>query len=234
MQLCIANLAAPLFHLSCTQAHKLDAMEFFKKMAVSPDDLPDAIFASVGRLVWRDIGPTALGFRLLLKARGAGGGGGEGRAPPRVGSACSRVPLGDRGPPAGVIGGFTLHRHKALAVLHRAALALPCSSPLPGGGGPCHHAGWGRTPTLVNAAGAGLQLVRDADDDFWASHAGFQAESEAAGQEGPMRDGPRMRAMPAWHRLRPLLVRNTAPGKMGGAGAADSQLLDELGPAFRA
>lgn len=61
-------------------------MEFFKKMAVSPDDLPDAIFASVGRLVWRDIGPTALGFRLLLKARGAGGGGGEGRAPPGWGA----------------------------------------------------------------------------------------------------------------------------------------------------
>ncbi len=49
------------------QAHKLDAMEFFKKMAVDPEDLPDTIFASIGRLVWRDVGPTAIGFRLLMK-----------------------------------------------------------------------------------------------------------------------------------------------------------------------
>ncbi|KAL6769693.1 hypothetical protein ACKKBG_A32010 [Auxenochlorella protothecoides x Auxenochlorella symbiontica] len=49
------------------KAHKLDAMEFFKKMAVDPEDLPDTIFASIGRLVWRDVGPTAIGFRLLMK-----------------------------------------------------------------------------------------------------------------------------------------------------------------------
>lgn len=49
------------------KAHKLDALEFFKKLAVDPEELPDAIFSSIGRLVWRDIGPTAIGFRLLMK-----------------------------------------------------------------------------------------------------------------------------------------------------------------------
>jgi len=49
------------------KAHKLDALEFFKKLAVEPDELPDHIFASIGRLTWRDIGPTAIGFRLLMK-----------------------------------------------------------------------------------------------------------------------------------------------------------------------
>lgn len=50
-------------------AHKLDAMEFFKKFAVDPEDLPDTIFASIGRVIWRDIGPTAIAFRVLLKVR---------------------------------------------------------------------------------------------------------------------------------------------------------------------
>lgn len=71
-------------------AHKLGALEFFKKMAVGPDELPDVIFASIGKVrmrtcparpetlahsgsldclqvIWRDIGPTAVGFRLLMK-----------------------------------------------------------------------------------------------------------------------------------------------------------------------
>lgn len=48
-------------------AHRIDAMEFFKKMAVDPEDLPDTVFASIGRVVWRDVGPTAIAFRLLLK-----------------------------------------------------------------------------------------------------------------------------------------------------------------------
>ncbi|KDD73629.1 hypothetical protein H632_c1984p1 [Helicosporidium sp. ATCC 50920] len=42
-------------------------MEFFKKFAVDPEDLPDTIFASIGRVIWRDIGPTAIAFRVLLK-----------------------------------------------------------------------------------------------------------------------------------------------------------------------
>ena len=49
------------------KAHKLGALEFFKKMAVGPDELPDVIFASIGKVIWRDIGPTAVGFRLLMK-----------------------------------------------------------------------------------------------------------------------------------------------------------------------
>jgi short-subunit dehydrogenase len=49
------------------KAHKIDALEMFKRLAVSPDDLPDAIFASVGRTVYRDIGPTAIGFRFVPK-----------------------------------------------------------------------------------------------------------------------------------------------------------------------
>lgn len=49
------------------KTHKLDMLDFFKRLAVDPDDLPDAIFAAVGRSVWADIGPTAVGFRLATK-----------------------------------------------------------------------------------------------------------------------------------------------------------------------
>ena len=34
---------------------------------VEPDALPDLIFASVGRVVWRDIGGVAVVFRLMMK-----------------------------------------------------------------------------------------------------------------------------------------------------------------------
>ena len=49
------------------KAHKIDMLEFFKQFAVSPDELPDAVFASIGRTIWRDIGPTAISFRMLMK-----------------------------------------------------------------------------------------------------------------------------------------------------------------------
>ncbi|GIL59058.1 hypothetical protein Vafri_14014, partial [Volvox africanus] len=49
------------------KAHKLDALDFFKRFAVHPDELPDTVFASIGRTVWRDVGTTALCFRLLPK-----------------------------------------------------------------------------------------------------------------------------------------------------------------------
>lgn len=49
------------------KAHKLSALQFFQKLAVDAEELPDTVFASIGRLVWRDVGPTALGFRLLMK-----------------------------------------------------------------------------------------------------------------------------------------------------------------------
>ncbi len=49
------------------KAHKIDALDFFKQFAVSPDALPDTVFASIGRTTWRDIGPTAISFRVLMK-----------------------------------------------------------------------------------------------------------------------------------------------------------------------
>mmetsp|Transcript_7805 Transcript_7805/g.20776 ORF Transcript_7805/g.20776 Transcript_7805/m.20776 type:complete len:318 (+) Transcript_7805:40-993(+) len=49
------------------KAHKIDALEFFKKFAVSAEELPDTVFASIGRTVFRDVGPTGVGFRLAMK-----------------------------------------------------------------------------------------------------------------------------------------------------------------------
>jgi hypothetical protein len=43
------------------------ALEFFQKLAVGPEQLPDVIFASVGRAIWKDVGAVAVGFRLLEK-----------------------------------------------------------------------------------------------------------------------------------------------------------------------
>ncbi len=51
------------------KAHKLDALDFFKRFAVQPDQLPDTVFASIGRTVWRDVGPTAIVFRMVPKVR---------------------------------------------------------------------------------------------------------------------------------------------------------------------
>ncbi|KAF8072870.1 HSD17B12 [Scenedesmus sp. PABB004] len=48
-------------------AIKIGMMEAFKKLAVGPDELPDVIFASIGRTIWKDVGGVALGFRLLEK-----------------------------------------------------------------------------------------------------------------------------------------------------------------------
>lgn len=42
-------------------------MEAFRKLAVPADALPDIIFASIGRTIWKDVGPVAIGFRLLEK-----------------------------------------------------------------------------------------------------------------------------------------------------------------------
>merc|ERR1712060_869066 len=46
----------------------IDSLDFFKIFAVEADALPDAIFASIGRSVWRDVGGVAVGFRCLMKA----------------------------------------------------------------------------------------------------------------------------------------------------------------------
>lgn len=48
-------------------AHKMGTLEFFKRLGVKPEDLPAVIFASVGRTVFRDIGPTSVLFRLGVK-----------------------------------------------------------------------------------------------------------------------------------------------------------------------
>ncbi|KAK9804517.1 hypothetical protein WJX73_002936 [Symbiochloris irregularis] len=53
------------------KAHKLDVLEFFKGCAVDPATLPDSIFRALGRTVWHDIGLTAIGFRLMMKAEAA-------------------------------------------------------------------------------------------------------------------------------------------------------------------
>ena len=42
-------------------------LDFFKARAVDADSLPDAVFGSLGRTIWRDLGPDAVGFRLLTK-----------------------------------------------------------------------------------------------------------------------------------------------------------------------
>ena len=41
--------------------------EFFKNFAVSPDELPDEIFKSIGRCAWRDIGLVAIIFSFVRK-----------------------------------------------------------------------------------------------------------------------------------------------------------------------
>lgn len=52
----------PLVHVSEPQwAAKL------RRFSVQPEDLPDAIFASVGRSVLRDLGLVCITFRLLNK-----------------------------------------------------------------------------------------------------------------------------------------------------------------------
>lgn len=43
--------------------HKIDLMESARKLAVSPDHLPNEIFKSIGACVWRDIGGLAQGTR---------------------------------------------------------------------------------------------------------------------------------------------------------------------------
>lgn len=50
-----------------TQAHKLDVLDFFKAFTVHPDVLPDYFFGAVGRTVHRDVGGTAVVFRMLVK-----------------------------------------------------------------------------------------------------------------------------------------------------------------------
>lgn len=42
-------------------------LDFFAQFAVTADTLPKFIFGAIGRTVWRDVGMTAIGFRLMTK-----------------------------------------------------------------------------------------------------------------------------------------------------------------------
>eukprot|EP00892_Ulva_mutabilis_P007026 jgi/Ulvmu1/4696/UM002_0427.1 len=47
--------------------HKIAILDFFNTFAVPPEELPDAMFAAVGRCIWRDFGLVAVCFRMLSK-----------------------------------------------------------------------------------------------------------------------------------------------------------------------
>ncbi|GAQ83330.1 17 beta-hydroxysteroid dehydrogenase type 3 [Klebsormidium nitens] len=49
------------------KADKLDSLEFTSQFAYRPEDLPDDIFRTVGRAVWRDLGGFALVARGVTK-----------------------------------------------------------------------------------------------------------------------------------------------------------------------
>lgn len=66
-------LLRSFYDRSENKKYKLQALDFFKAFAVSPDELPDTIFASIGRTIWRDIGATAIMFRMMSKVRGLAG-----------------------------------------------------------------------------------------------------------------------------------------------------------------
>eukprot|EP01023_Acetabularia_acetabulum_P061606 TRINITY_DN7462_c0_g1_i12.p1 TRINITY_DN7462_c0_g1~~TRINITY_DN7462_c0_g1_i12.p1 ORF type:complete len:316 (+),score=49.22 TRINITY_DN7462_c0_g1_i12:33-950(+) len=46
---------------------KIDLLEFFKQFTVAPEQLPDIVFASIGKCVLRDIGLIAIMFRMMNK-----------------------------------------------------------------------------------------------------------------------------------------------------------------------
>lgn len=58
---------ASRFYDAATGAAAIPMLDAFKKLAVGPDALPDVIFASVGRCLWKDVGPVAYAFRLVEK-----------------------------------------------------------------------------------------------------------------------------------------------------------------------
>lgn len=74
MQVATSKIDVMVFHPSpvasnfATSAdHKIDILEFFNMFAVPPSRLPDAMFAAVGRCIWRDFGLIAILFRMLSK-----------------------------------------------------------------------------------------------------------------------------------------------------------------------
>lgn len=74
MQVATSKIDVMVFHPSpvasrfaASADHKIDILEFFNLFAVPPSRLPDAMFAAVGRCIWRDFGLIALMFRMLSK-----------------------------------------------------------------------------------------------------------------------------------------------------------------------
>jgi len=59
---------ASRFYDAATGGAAIPMLDAFKKLAVAPEALPDVIFASVGRCLWKDVGPVAYAFRLVDKA----------------------------------------------------------------------------------------------------------------------------------------------------------------------
>ena len=66
IDVCVVH-PSPIASRFYDNTHKIDMLDFFKLFSVAPETLPDFIFASVGRTVWRDIGGVAVFFRLMMK-----------------------------------------------------------------------------------------------------------------------------------------------------------------------
>lgn len=64
IDVCVVHPSPVDSHFYNKVEHKIDSMESFKKVAVSPDELPKQIFSSIGRMILRDAGGTAIGMRL--------------------------------------------------------------------------------------------------------------------------------------------------------------------------
>lgn len=58
---------ASRFYDAASGSAAIPMLDAFKKLAVGPDALPDVIFASVGRCLWKDVGFVAYAFRLVEK-----------------------------------------------------------------------------------------------------------------------------------------------------------------------
>ncbi|CAN0100077.1 unnamed protein product, partial [Phaeothamnion confervicola] len=48
--------------------HKIDMMDQAQRAAVAPSTLPAAVFRSIGRVVWRDVGAVAVSMRIAASA----------------------------------------------------------------------------------------------------------------------------------------------------------------------
>lgn len=74
LQVATSNIDVMVFHPSPVASrfassadHKIALLDFFNNFAVPPEALPDAMFAAVGRCIWRDYGLVAVCFRMISK-----------------------------------------------------------------------------------------------------------------------------------------------------------------------